>query len=123
MPTENLVHCSAGGFESILFPVKNHHRQPTEVQDHIRTTYLQQLPIRLAKIKQLYIDRNWAKLRLECGKLGQGAEKHALPRLAELAHAAAQVIPPDADSLVFSLDDAARTALFTLLESDSATTY
>ncbi|MBI3554688.1 MAG: hypothetical protein HY074_00320 [Deltaproteobacteria bacterium] len=96
----------------------DHHRPPQEVESHVRDTYLDQLPPRLARIKQLYIDRDWGRLKLECEKLSHGAENHGLPILAHTAQAAARAIPPDVDSLVFSLNDDSRTALFSLLESD-----
>ena len=94
------------------------HPDPSKIEEHIREAYLQQLPLRLAKIKQLYIERNWGRLRLECEKLSHGAQMHGLPTLSDMAQAAAKTIPPDVDSHRFSLDDESRTALFALLESD-----
>ena len=95
------------------------HPDPSKIEEHIRSTYLQQLPLRLAKLKQLYIERNWGKLKMECEKLATGAQNHGLPALSSTALAAALTIPPDVDPNLFSLSDESRTALFTLLESNA----
>lgn len=97
--------------------MSENHQSPNAVEEHVRDTYLAQLPARLAQLKELYVDRQWARLRRECEKLAHGAERHGLADVARAALEVVRHIPVQVDTPAFSLDDPGRLALGELFES------
>lgn len=100
--------------------MNENHPSASQVDEHVRQTYLAHLPERLAHIRQLLVARQWRKLKQECEKLGHGAANHGLLELAALARNAVRNIPADVDTLMtYTLDDESRIALGVLFQSAS----
>jgi hypothetical protein len=98
--------------------MRDNHSAPAQIEEHVRETYLAHLPARLAHLRELFLERQWRKLKAECEKLGHGADNHGLHELAALARTAVEKIPNDMDTLMtYSLDDESRIALGILFQS------
>ncbi len=66
---------------------------PLEIQDRLRSRYIDRLFERVRKMRKDLAARNWAALKLECRQLGASGESYGLAALAEQARKVDNLIP------------------------------
>jgi len=79
---------------------------PAEIQDRLRSRYIDRLFERVRKMRKDLAARNWAALKLECRQLGASGESYGLAALAEQARKVDSLIPESDISKARILPDA-----------------
>ena len=59
---------------------------PQEIEGRLRRGYLNRLGFRVKKLRKLIIERNWEKLRDECGALSISGDSFGFQEVTSLAH-------------------------------------